>query len=88
MTLGQINLVILFLIVLAFWFYQKKKDVLPGIFLGIATLIKIFPGFLIFFFLKEKKWKIMISFLVTCLLGVLLTILIFKPVLFFNYFGQ
>ena len=40
------------------------------------------------FFLKEKKWKIMISFLVTCLLGVLLTILIFKPVLFFSYFGS
>ena len=88
LTLGQINLIILFLIVLGFYFYQKKKDVSSGLFLGIATLIKIFPGFLILFFLKEKKWKIMISFLVTCLLGVLLTILIFKPVLFFSYFGS
>ncbi|MCJ7804784.1 DUF2029 domain-containing protein, partial [Patescibacteria group bacterium] len=88
LTLGQINLIILFLIVLSFYFYQKKKNVFSGFFLGIVTLIKIFPGFLIFFFLKEKKWKIMISFLITCFLGVLLTVLIFKPVLFFNYFGQ
>jgi alpha-1,2-mannosyltransferase len=87
-TLGQINLIILFLIVLSFYLYQKKRDIFSGLFLGIATLIKIFPGFLIFFFLKEKKWKTIVSFLVTCLGGILLTVLIFKPVLFFNYFGQ
>src|SRR4030042_4258392 len=88
LTLGQINFIILFLIVLSFYFYQKKKEIFSGLFLGIATLIKIFPGFLIFFFLKEKKWRIVISLLVTCLLGVLLTVLLFKPTLFFNYFGQ
>lgn len=88
LTLGQINLIILFLIVLSFYFYQKKKDIFSGLFLGIATLIKIFPGFLILFFLKEKKWKIIRSFLITCFLSVLLTVLIFKPVLLSNYFGQ
>jgi len=88
LTLGQINLIILFLMVFAFYFYQKKKDILSGFFLGIATLIKIFPGFLILFFLKEKKWKTIISFLATCFLGFLLTVLIFKPDLLFNYFGQ
>src|SRR4030042_3159001 len=88
LTLGQINLIILFLIVLSFYFYQKKKDVFSGLFLGITALIKIFPGFLILFFLKERKWKTVIGFFLTCLLGVLLTVLIFKPVLFFNYFGQ
>lgn len=88
LTLGQVNLVILFLIVLSFYLYQKRKDIFSGLFLGIATLIKIFPGFLILFFLKEKRWKMVIVFLATCLLGILLTVLIFKPVLFFNYFGQ
>jgi len=88
LTLGQINLITLFLIVLSFYFYQKKKDIFSGLFLAIASLIKIFPGFLIFFFLKEKKWKTVSSFLISCLLGVLLTVLIFKPVLLFNYFGQ
>lgn len=88
LTLGQINLIILFLITSAYYFIQKKKDILSGIFLGIATLIKIFPGFLVLFLIKEKKWKSVISFIVILTSGLILTLLIFKPALTFNYFGN
>ena len=88
LTLGQINLFILFLITATYYFFQNKKEILSGIFLGIATLIKIFPGFLIVFFIKEKKWKSVISFLVTLLCGLILTVLIFKPALIFSYLNN
>lgn len=88
LTLGQINLLILFLITVSYYFVQNKKEILSGIFLGIATLIKIFPGFLIFFFIKEKKWKSLISFVTTLFCGLILTVLIFKPALTINYFGN
>ncbi len=88
LTLGQINLLILFLITVSYYFFQNKKEILSGIFLGIATLIKIFPGFLIFFFIKEKKWKSVISFIVTLFSGLILTLLIFKLALIFNYFSN
>ena len=88
LTLGQINLLILFLMTLSFYLFKIKKNHLSGIFLGIATLIKIFPGFLIFFFIKEKRYKTILSFIITGFLGILATFLIFKPVLLFNYFGQ
>ncbi len=88
LTLGQINLLILFLITFSFYLFRLKKDIFSGILLAITALIKIFPGFLILFFIKEQRYKTLLSFIVTGFLGVLATILIFKPVLLFNYFGQ
>ncbi len=87
LTLGQINLVILLLLTASFYFFRKNRDVLPGILLGIATLIKIFPCFLILFFIKEKKWKTILSFVITILVGLGLTLLIFTPAIVTSYFG-
>ena len=86
LTLGQINLIILLLITTAFYFFKKNKDMHSGIFLGIATLIKIFPCFLILFFIKEKKWKTVFSFIITVGVGIGLTLLFFSPSLIIFYF--
>ena len=86
LTLGQINLIILLLITTAFYFFKKNKDMHSGIFLGIATLIKIFPCFLILFFIKEKKWKTVFSFIITVGVGIGLTLLFFSPSLIISYF--
>lgn len=86
LTLGQINVIIVLLLTAAFYFFRKNKDILSGILLGIATLIKIFPCFLLLFFIKEKKWKIIVSFIFTVLLGLGLTLLFFTPTLVSSYF--
>jgi len=86
LTLGQINLIFLFLTILSFYAFRKGKDVLSGVSLAIAALIKIFPGFLILFFFKEKRWKAIFSFLATLVLMVVLTGLFFGPNLFSDYF--
>lgn len=88
LTLGQINLVILLLLTASFYFFRKNKDILSGFLLGIATLIKIFPCFLILFFIKEKKWKTIVSFIITILIGLGLTLLLFTPALVSSYFGS
>ena len=87
LTLGQINLVILFFITGSFYFFKKKKNTMAGIFLALASLIKIFPAFLMLFYLKEKKKKTIFSFLFVCLLGILLTMILLKPSSIFAYFG-
>ena len=87
LTLGQINLMILLLVTAVYYLFRKNKELLSGFILGIATVIKIFPIFLIFFFIKEKKWKTIISFTSTLLCCLLLTVLLFKPVLVYSYFG-
>ena len=87
LTLGQINLIFLFLTILSFYAFRKGKDILSGVSLAIAALLKIFPGFLILFFFKEKRWKAIFSFLATLILIVVLTGLFFGPNLFSDYFA-
>lgn len=87
LTLGQINLMILLLVVTAYFVFQKNKDVLSGFFLAAATLIKIFPIFLIFFFVKEKRWKTIMSLIGTLLCCLIVTLILFKPMLIYSYFG-
>ena len=86
LTLGQINLIILLLITASFYFFRKNRDILSGILLGTATLIKIFPCFLLLFFIKEKKWKTVFSFIITVGVGIGLTLLFFSPSLIIFYF--
>lgn len=88
LTLGQINLIILLLLTVSFYFFRKSKDILSGFLLGIATLVKIFPCFLILIFIKEKKWKTIVSFIITILIGLGLTLLFFTPALISSYFGS
>lgn len=88
LTLGQINLFLLFLIIFCFYTLRNNQDIFAGISLAVASLIKIFPAFLVLFFLKKRKKIAISSFLITSVLGVLVTILFFKPVLLFDYFGN
>jgi hypothetical protein len=55
--MGQMNIVILFLIVLALFFAQKQKALHAGIALGLAASIKIFPFFFLLWFLYKKEYK-------------------------------
>ena len=64
-TDGQANLFLLFLVTWGFYFFQKKHDGLAGVVLGVATVLKISPFMLLFFFLLKRCWKIFLSGLVT-----------------------
>lgn len=54
--MGQINIFILLIMVLALWFLKKKRDFISGIFLGLSIVIKFFPLFLpVYLLIKFKK---------------------------------
>ncbi|MBP7876194.1 DUF2029 domain-containing protein [Candidatus Woesebacteria bacterium] len=65
--MGQINLLILLLITFAFWMYQENRYVWVGVVLGLAASFKIAPLILVFFFIRKKCWKAVISFAVSFL---------------------
>ncbi|HUW21389.1 MAG TPA: glycosyltransferase family 87 protein [Candidatus Bathyarchaeia archaeon] len=88
LTLGQINLVILFLVTFSYILLVRKRDIPAGVLLAAASLIKIFPAVLVLFFIKEKKKKACLAFVATCLLGIILTAIFFKPGLITDYFGR
>lgn len=70
--ISQIGAFIFLLIISGLFFYKKQKIVTAGILWGIVTGIKLFPGLLIFYALKERQYKlsltIFIIFFVTLLI--------------------
>jgi len=70
LKLGQINVVILFLLLLSLFFITKQPEkkiysLFIGVALGVATLIKIFPVIILFYLFIKKKYKIVIIAVVT-----------------------
>lgn len=55
--MGQINLIVLFFLSLAFINDQKNKQTMAGIYWGMAMMIKLIPCPLIIYFLVRKKLK-------------------------------
>ena len=76
LTLGQINLIVLLLILLAFYF-SKKRQFISGIVLALAFIFKFTPIFLLLFFILKKQGKVILGFIDTVILLHFLAILAF-----------
>jgi hypothetical protein len=54
---GQLNLVLLFLIVGVWSADRTDRLVLAGLLLGAATTIKLYPAFLFLYFILQHRWR-------------------------------
>ena len=54
---GQLHIVMLLLILLAFWSYSKGWGVVSGGTLALAAAFKIYPILFVFYFLRKKQWR-------------------------------
>ncbi len=52
---GQVNIVILLLLVTTYWLYRKGLQTMAGLALGLAVMIKIIPVCLLPYFLWKRK---------------------------------
>jgi len=98
LILGQINLIILALIVGSFYFlYRVGKgetfsekvspfEALSGILLGLATVIKLTPAPLVVYFLFRKKWKTVLWFMGTIAVLTLTGVAVFGWDLTYYYY--
>jgi hypothetical protein len=57
-VLGQLGLLLLFLVVTTWFLVEREKEWAAGVALGLATLIKLLPGVLIVFFLLKLRWRV------------------------------
>lgn len=73
--MGQINNVVLLMVTLFLYFYVKKKEFLLGFFLAFAISLKLFPILLIVFLILNKRWKTLLSVVLTTLTIVLVTLI-------------
>ena len=77
--MGQINNVVLLMVTLFIYFYVKKREILSGSFLAVAIALKLFPGLLIIYLIFGKRWKTLLSVILTTLIIVLITFVFVNP---------
>lgn len=54
---GQLNLVLLVLITGSWWADRKNAPACSGVLIGIAAAVKLFPAFLVVYYLAQRKWR-------------------------------
>lgn len=75
--LGQISILLFFLLTIAWISIQKNNPKAAGIILGIALSLKIFTGLFIIFFLIRRQWTLLKWYLGTFIMCNLISIFIF-----------
>lgn len=86
--MGQVNLFILFFFCLSFYFYQSKRLYWAGIFLAIASAIKLTPILLLLFFIRKGALKVVVSTVIGFILLSFLGAITFGVNLTREYFFQ
>ncbi len=65
---GQMNGLLVFLAVIAWWADRRDNQWLAGACIGAAAAFKLFPAFLFLYWLMQRKWKALVAGLVAFLL--------------------
>jgi hypothetical protein len=79
LTAGQLNVILLFLLSAAVCFLNDGRERAGGVFLGVATMVKVSPGFLILFLAWKRRWKALAASLVTVGVLLLFSVVVLGP---------
>jgi hypothetical protein len=74
---AQLNLVILLLLTGTWAADRTRRPILAGALLGAAAVIKLFPGFIFFYFIMRRQWKVVIAGAVAVILLSGVTVAVF-----------
>ncbi|MDP3143575.1 MAG: glycosyltransferase family 87 protein [Candidatus Omnitrophota bacterium] len=72
--LGQTSIIIFFLISWAFYNFERKKDILSGLSLGLAVLFRWYPALLIIYFVFKRQFRVVFGSLLTVAIGFAISI--------------
>jgi len=67
LSIGQVELLLLLVLVAAWRGYRQGNRWLPGALVGLATGIKLFPGALLLYFITKREFKSLVAATVTLL---------------------
>ena len=86
LTIGQLGTFIAFFIMVGYYFYLKKRDVIAGLMWGIIIGMKFFPGLLFFYALKQRRYKVMAIMFLTLVTITIIPWMIYGSRIYSNYF--
>jgi hypothetical protein len=87
-ALGQLSLLVIACLIGCWVLLRRGHDGLAGVLLGLACLIKIYPGVLLLFLLCRRRWRAAGSVVATGVIGMLLTLLLVGVSDVLRYFTQ
>ena len=61
---GQANILVLFAVAFAIWFFTKERPVEAGLFLALGIMWKPMPALLLAYFLWRREWRVVAGALV------------------------
>jgi hypothetical protein len=85
---GQINLLLLPLIVGGWAAERSGRPVVAGMLLGAATAIKLFPGYLVLYFLLLGRWRVVVAAVLTFATLTGLSTAVLGPAAYEDYIRQ
>lgn len=83
--IGQVTIIMLALLVGAWWCIREDKPILGGILIALSIWIKIFPAVIVVYFLINRQWKPMFGIVMGIIGFGLLQILISGPDVLIDY---
>lgn len=83
--MGQVNTIVLFLLLYSFFLYSKNKPITTGVLFGIAIILKPVFGFFLLFFILKNEWKVIFYSLVTVFTGLLGSLIYYGSTLWFYW---
>lgn len=60
-VLGQVNVLVLFLVVASWLLAAGRREWTAGVALGLAVLVKLLPGLLLLLFLIQRRWRVALA---------------------------
>jgi hypothetical protein len=85
---GQFNLILLLLLTATWVADRSERAALAGIWLGMATVVKLFPGFLLLYFAVRRQWKVLLSAALTMIALTALTAAVFGLQTYRSYVAE
>jgi hypothetical protein len=69
---GQMHLLVLFLMVLAWYFHHRNRELACGACVACAAALKVYPLLFVLFFLWKRQWRAALATLATAVIIVLI----------------
>ena len=85
---GQMNLILLLLIVGAWAADRSGRQTPAGVLLGVAVAIKLFPAFLALYFLVQRRWRVLAAAALSFAAIIGVTAAVFGPAVLPTYFNE
>ena len=82
---GQLTATLLLLMTLSWAAARRGRDSWAGVCLGLATAIKLFPGFLVLWLIGRRKWSGVATWAATVVVVTGLTAVVLGPQTYFDY---